>query len=158
MQAQTLTRTRYFCSLNVIISHRIVFKEGLGCLSVCAIASRSSPSSLPRVFLWRSSRLGVMLRPLYFKREADAICIYTSFSLSLCATRLRSWRSLWGLRKLQLYVQSAWQFESRSKQNIPAPFANHIVRTSKPVVVTWNTVRDSIWFQRLYVGLRVTGV
>jgi hypothetical protein len=36
---------RYFYSLNVIISHLIVHKEGLGYLSVCAIASRSSPPS-----------------------------------------------------------------------------------------------------------------
>jgi hypothetical protein len=43
MQAHALTRMRYFCSLNVIISHLIVLREGLGYLSVCAIASRSSP-------------------------------------------------------------------------------------------------------------------
>jgi hypothetical protein len=43
MQAHALTRTRYFCSLNVIILHLIVYKEGLCYLSVCAIASRSSP-------------------------------------------------------------------------------------------------------------------
>jgi hypothetical protein len=43
MQAHTLTRTRYFYSLNVIISHLIVYKEGLGYLSVCALASRSYP-------------------------------------------------------------------------------------------------------------------
>jgi hypothetical protein len=43
MQAHALTRTRYFYSLNVIISYLIVHKEGLGYLSVCAIASRSSP-------------------------------------------------------------------------------------------------------------------
>jgi hypothetical protein len=43
MQAHTLTRARYFYILNVIISHPIVHKEGLGYLSVCAIASRSSP-------------------------------------------------------------------------------------------------------------------
>jgi hypothetical protein len=43
MQAHVLTRTCYFCSLNVIISHPIVYKEGLGYHSVCAIASRSSP-------------------------------------------------------------------------------------------------------------------
>jgi hypothetical protein len=43
MQAHALTRKRYFYSLNVIISHPIVYKEGLGYLSVCAIASRSSP-------------------------------------------------------------------------------------------------------------------
>jgi hypothetical protein len=43
MQAHALTRTRYFYSLNAIISHPIVYKEGLGYLSVCAIASRSSP-------------------------------------------------------------------------------------------------------------------
>jgi hypothetical protein len=42
MQAHALTHTRYFYSLNVIISHPIVYKEGLGYLSVCAIASRSS--------------------------------------------------------------------------------------------------------------------
>jgi hypothetical protein len=46
-QAHVLTRTRYFYRLNVIISHSIVYKEGLGYLSVCAIASRSSPPSLP---------------------------------------------------------------------------------------------------------------
>jgi hypothetical protein len=45
MQAHALTRTRYLNSLNVIISHPIVYKEGLGYLSVCAIASRSSPPS-----------------------------------------------------------------------------------------------------------------
>jgi hypothetical protein len=45
MQAHALTRTRYFYSLNVIISHPIVYKEGLGYLSVCAIASRSYPPS-----------------------------------------------------------------------------------------------------------------
>jgi hypothetical protein len=43
MQARTLTRTRCFYSLNVIISLPIVYKEGLGYLSVCAIASRSCP-------------------------------------------------------------------------------------------------------------------
>jgi hypothetical protein len=43
MQAHALTPTRYFYSLNVIISHPIVYKEGLGYLFVCAIASRSSP-------------------------------------------------------------------------------------------------------------------
>jgi hypothetical protein len=41
MQAHALTRTRYFCSLNVIISHLIVYKEGLGYPS----ASQSSPPS-----------------------------------------------------------------------------------------------------------------
>jgi hypothetical protein len=45
MQANALTRKRYFYSLNIIISHPIVYKEGLGYLSVCAIASRSSPPS-----------------------------------------------------------------------------------------------------------------
>jgi hypothetical protein len=45
MQAHALTHTRYFYSLNVIFSHLIVYKEGLGYLSVCAIASRSSPPS-----------------------------------------------------------------------------------------------------------------
>jgi hypothetical protein len=45
MQAHALTRTRYFYNPNVIISHPIVYKEGLGYLSVCAIASRSSPPS-----------------------------------------------------------------------------------------------------------------
>jgi hypothetical protein len=45
MQVHALTRTRYFYSPNVIISHRIVYKEGLCYLSVCAIASRSSPPS-----------------------------------------------------------------------------------------------------------------
>jgi hypothetical protein len=45
MQEHALTRTRYFYSLNVIISHPIVYKEGLGYLSVCAIASLSSPPS-----------------------------------------------------------------------------------------------------------------
>jgi hypothetical protein len=44
MQAHVFTRTRYFYNLNVIISHPIVYKEGLGYLFVCAIASRSSPS------------------------------------------------------------------------------------------------------------------
>jgi hypothetical protein len=43
MQAHALTSTRYFCSRNVIISHPIVYREGPGYLSVCAIASRSSP-------------------------------------------------------------------------------------------------------------------
>jgi hypothetical protein len=43
MQAQTLTRTSYFYSLNVIISHLIIHKEGLGYVTVCAIASRSFP-------------------------------------------------------------------------------------------------------------------
>jgi hypothetical protein len=43
MQAHALTRKRYFYGPNVIISHPIVYKEGLGYLSVCAIASRSSP-------------------------------------------------------------------------------------------------------------------
>jgi hypothetical protein len=45
MLAHALTRTRYFYSLNVIISQLIVHKESLGYLSVCAIASRSSPPS-----------------------------------------------------------------------------------------------------------------
>jgi hypothetical protein len=43
MQAHALTRTRYFFSLNLLISHPIVYKEGLSYLSVCAIASQSSP-------------------------------------------------------------------------------------------------------------------
>jgi hypothetical protein len=47
MQAHALTRSRHFYSLNVMISHPIVYKEGLGYLSVCAIASRSSSSPLP---------------------------------------------------------------------------------------------------------------
>jgi hypothetical protein len=42
-QRNALTRTRYyFYSLNVIISHPTVHKEGLGYQSVRAIASRSS--------------------------------------------------------------------------------------------------------------------
>jgi hypothetical protein len=45
MQAHTLTHTRYFYSLNVIISHLVLYKEGLGYLSVRAIASRSSSPS-----------------------------------------------------------------------------------------------------------------
>jgi hypothetical protein len=45
MQAHALTRTTYFYSLNVILSHLIVYQEGLGYLSVCAIASRSSAPS-----------------------------------------------------------------------------------------------------------------
>jgi hypothetical protein len=45
MQALVLTHTRYFYGLNVIILPLIVYKEGLGYLSVCAIASRSSPPS-----------------------------------------------------------------------------------------------------------------
>jgi hypothetical protein len=45
MQAHAFPLTRYFYSLNVIISHPIVHKEGLGYLSVCAITSRSSPPS-----------------------------------------------------------------------------------------------------------------
>jgi hypothetical protein len=45
MQAHALTRKRYFYSLNVIISHPTVQSEGLGYLSVCAIALRSSPPS-----------------------------------------------------------------------------------------------------------------
>jgi hypothetical protein len=49
MQAQALTRTRYFYSLNVIISHPIVYKEGPGYLSVCAISSRSSPPTHLRI-------------------------------------------------------------------------------------------------------------
>jgi hypothetical protein len=43
MQAHALTRTRYFYSLNVIISHPLGHKEWLGYHSLCAIASRSSP-------------------------------------------------------------------------------------------------------------------
>jgi hypothetical protein len=43
MQAHASTRMSYFCILNVIISQLIVHKEGL--LSVCAIASWSSPPS-----------------------------------------------------------------------------------------------------------------
>jgi hypothetical protein len=43
MQAHASTSTRYFYSQNFTISHPIVYKEGLGYLSVCAIASRSSP-------------------------------------------------------------------------------------------------------------------
>jgi hypothetical protein len=39
MHAHALTHTRYFYNLNIIISHPIVYKEGLGFLSVCAIAS-----------------------------------------------------------------------------------------------------------------------
>jgi hypothetical protein len=45
MQAHALTRTRYFYNLNLIISHPTVYKKGLGCLSVCVIASWSSPLS-----------------------------------------------------------------------------------------------------------------
>jgi hypothetical protein len=45
MQVHAFTRTRFFYSLNVIISHPIVQTEGLGYLSICAIASRSSPPS-----------------------------------------------------------------------------------------------------------------
>jgi hypothetical protein len=45
MQANASTRTRYLYRLNAIISHLIVYKEELGYLSVCAIASRSSPHS-----------------------------------------------------------------------------------------------------------------
>jgi hypothetical protein len=45
MQTHAFTRTRYFYSLNIIISHLTENKEGLGYLSVCAIASRSSPPS-----------------------------------------------------------------------------------------------------------------
>jgi hypothetical protein len=45
MQTHALTRKRYFYSLNVMISHLAVYKEGLGYLSVCAIALRSSPPS-----------------------------------------------------------------------------------------------------------------
>jgi hypothetical protein len=44
MQAQALTRTRFLYILNVIISHPIVYKEGLGYLSVCDVLS---PSPLP---------------------------------------------------------------------------------------------------------------
>jgi hypothetical protein len=43
MLAHALTRTRYSYSLNVIISHPVVYKEGLGYLSVISIASRASP-------------------------------------------------------------------------------------------------------------------
>jgi hypothetical protein len=46
IQAHALVRTRYFHSLKVIISHPILYKEGLGYLNVCAIASRSFPPSL----------------------------------------------------------------------------------------------------------------
>jgi hypothetical protein len=49
MQAHALTRTRYFYNLNVIISHPIVYKEGLGYRSACAISSRSSPPSRVRI-------------------------------------------------------------------------------------------------------------
>jgi hypothetical protein len=45
MQAHALTRTHYFYSLNVIISHPIVYQEGVGFLSICSIASWSSPPS-----------------------------------------------------------------------------------------------------------------
>jgi hypothetical protein len=50
MQEHALTRTRYFCSLNVIISHPIVYKEGLDYLSVCVITSRSFPPSHVCIF------------------------------------------------------------------------------------------------------------
>jgi hypothetical protein len=43
MLAHAFTCTCYFYSKNVKISHPIEYKEGLGYLSVCAIASRSSP-------------------------------------------------------------------------------------------------------------------
>jgi hypothetical protein len=46
LQAHAFTLTCYFYRLNVITSHLIVHKEGLGYLSVCAVASRSSPPSL----------------------------------------------------------------------------------------------------------------
>jgi hypothetical protein len=45
MQAHATTYTRYFHFVNVIISHPKRKKEGLGFLSVCAIASQSSPPS-----------------------------------------------------------------------------------------------------------------
>jgi hypothetical protein len=41
MQAHALTHTHYFCTLNIIISHPIVYKEGLGYLSMCVIAPGS---------------------------------------------------------------------------------------------------------------------
>jgi hypothetical protein len=43
IQAQAFAFMRYFYSLNIIISHPIVYKEGLGYLSICAIVLRSSP-------------------------------------------------------------------------------------------------------------------
>jgi hypothetical protein len=45
IQAHALTRTRYFYNLNVIISVPVKYKEGLGYISVSAIASRYSPPS-----------------------------------------------------------------------------------------------------------------
>jgi hypothetical protein len=44
MQAHALTCMHYFYSLNIIISHPIVYREGQGYLSVCAIALWSSPT------------------------------------------------------------------------------------------------------------------
>jgi hypothetical protein len=64
MQAHALTRALYFYSLNVIISHQIVYKEGLGYLSVCAIVSRSSPPS-QLCICSGSSKIWVTLRPLH---------------------------------------------------------------------------------------------
>jgi hypothetical protein len=62
MQAHVLARTRYFSSLNVIISHPIV--KGRTGLSLSMCYRFAVFPSLPRVHLWWSSKLGVMLRPL----------------------------------------------------------------------------------------------
>jgi hypothetical protein len=38
-KTHALTHTRYFYNLNLIMSHLIIYNEGRGYLSVCAIAS-----------------------------------------------------------------------------------------------------------------------
>jgi hypothetical protein len=55
MQAHALTLICYLHSLNVIITHPIVYKEGLSYLGVCAISLQSPPPS--HMYLQWSSKL-----------------------------------------------------------------------------------------------------
>jgi hypothetical protein len=79
MQAHASTRTRYFYSLHVIISHLIV--QGRTELSLRMRYRFAVFPSLPRAYLQRSAKLGVILRPLNIEfsrqrnREANSCVI-----------------------------------------------------------------------------------
>jgi glucose-6-phosphate-specific signal transduction histidine kinase len=80
LQAHTLTCRCFFCSLNVIISH----KEGLGYLSICAVAFLSSLSShmcicngqwsLELLFVCWKSEDYLDLRVMYIQCSVSLIC------------------------------------------------------------------------------------
>jgi hypothetical protein len=85
MQAHALTRTRYFYSLNVLISHPIVYKEGLGYLSVeieqcCCSMVLLLEWAVDRVWQWQPGRL--------CRTEQSARC--TSIIDSQCAADVAS--------------------------------------------------------------------